>query len=350
MIMIHDLSKLDRDTDEAVQLMNTLSFAYVSTTMPKYAFTHLQRNFQQTLEIIRAGKQPLEWLHLQKVDFPLYIQVLEMWTGPALETLTNAEVITMVTESMSRRRFSEPEFMSRTPIACKKEKLLYIHAAMPYPSKRSLQTHEPELLELLEKHSARPKANADRFKDYVCSHWHVNTTLVDPEWHAYLDDPEREYDLSHDPFEFINRYYSASLKRPEGASCLYDYVSVFFLKVASAIKHLNGRLQVESVHGDFVDLCERVRFGVYNKEDLGEGFEAAFVRPKDFPTFYDRIHMSNVPYDIKCYRPSFESLTNNKQGLYWRASFDLPVRHAPSQEVSIKSCPIKLLAQLTHMA
>lgn len=305
-MLIQDLSETTKDSDEATLIVNTLIFVYFGTMMPDRAFERLHQTIDEALAALKAGTQPLKWAHLYKKDFPMYLRVLTMWKGRALKIFTSTELIDKVTEEMRGRRSMDEDFISRVPVACKKEKLLYVHAAVLYPSRRFLKLFDPEMQVLLENFSGKPKGNAERFKDHLRKHWQINTTLLSPDWWDELDH-KAEYDLSHDPFEAIDNFERLSMEStplswlnqltetPTEAS-FYEFLAPFFADVAEAIKALQGRIQVEVLHGEFIDICEEIRFGIYQKE-CGRGTEATDVelRPKSFPVTFDRIHMSNVP-------------------------------------------------------
>jgi hypothetical protein len=77
---------------------------------------------------------------------------------------------------------------------------------------------------------------------------------------------------------------------------LFDYVTPYFTKVANAIKSLEGRLQVEVIYGELVDVCEKLRFGLHgDQDDLETKAIELDGHPKGFRVSFDRIYLSNVP-------------------------------------------------------
>ncbi|ESZ96903.1 hypothetical protein SBOR_2697 [Sclerotinia borealis F-4128] len=136
------------------------------------------------------------------------------------------------------------------PAACKKENKLYKVTAILLPPERVLQKHDPQMLVLLKDHIDQPKSNAAKFK----------TTFKS----------------------------TGNLTQP--SSMLND--------AAQSIKYLKGRLQVEAIHGDYVDVAEKLRFKLYRDEASSGSPRATvsnIIRRKDFPVLYDRVHLSNVP-------------------------------------------------------
>jgi hypothetical protein len=305
-MLLQDLSETDSDSDEADQVLNTLLFVYLGTMMPDHAFKQLHQTIDKALTALKAGVQPLKWVYLHKEHIPEYLRALTMWKGRALKLYTNLEVIDKITEKMKEMREVQPQFMEITPAVCKKEKLLYLYSTALYPSRRFLKLADPGMQDLLEKFSGKPKANAEKFKTYLREHWHINTTLMSPDWRDAMFNDE-DYDLFHDPFEAIHCLYPGFLEddqqdipketeQTNQPTRLFEYVTPFFLEAANAIKLLEGRLQVEVVYGELIDVCEKLRFGLYQKEDEEETEASDLdVRPKGFPVTFDRIHLSNVP-------------------------------------------------------
>ena len=116
---------------------------------------------------------------------------------------------------------------------------------------------------------------------------------MDKQWH---DDLKRMgyFDVGFDPFELLAHfaYYEVDTQ-PPNPKCLFDHVAPFFKDATKAIKGLDGRLTVEAVLGDYADVAETIQFGLYSGRTDPE--DSGTLRPKGFPTLYDRIHLSNVP-------------------------------------------------------
>lgn len=292
-IMLDDLSYLNMASKEALQLLNTIYFVYMSTMMPPSAFDQLNKTIAKAVNVLATGEQPLKWLYLHQKDTPLYIEALSSWQGRAQKIFTSSEIVKKVTSVMSARR--RPRYLANGRFTYKKEKQLYINASLLYPSKEILRTQDPDLLELLDKYSNHPKTNAQIFKDHLSKHWYFNTTLIDIEWYNNL--PREDFDVGFDPFEALDHFpYDEVSTKPRNPDRLYDHMAPFFIDTAKAIKQLKGRLQVEAILGDYADVAEKIQFGLF-KDMAGEDRCS-----KDFPVLFDRIHLSNVPYvsDFSC--------------------------------------------------
>ena len=294
-LLLDDLSELNETSDEAWMILNTIFFVFTSTMMPEYAYTQLNSTIERALDILTSGGQPLKWLYLHKKDIPRYIAALEFWKYNATKTTTNAKVIACVIKAMaiSPDRGLNKQFGVDKPSQPEEE--LYYQTAALLPCQKILQKYDPVLLELMgpiDKH--RPKAKARVIREHVQRHWHWNTTLMDQEsckeWYHDQMITQDPFDVGFSPFQFYKQFpYHEVSNKPRSPDRLFDHMVPFFADAAQAIKHLGGRLQAEFVRGDYTVIAERLHFGLY--EDVSE--ECA--RPKDFPTIYDRIHLSNVP-------------------------------------------------------
>jgi hypothetical protein len=232
----------------------------------------------------------LKWLYLHEEDIPKYVEASEYWKGRANNIFTNTKIIEKVSSNtlVANIRVHDTQF--------KAERLMYISAAVLYPSKEVLQHRDPEMLELIENHSAKSKSNVSLFIKHVKEHWRFNITLLDIQYLYKLQGKEEEFDLDFDPFKLeIHFPADERVTKPSNPDRLFDHMSPFFTEVANAIKLLGGRLQVEAILGDYIDIAEQIHFGLYSDSPNDTGTGYGRLRPNSFPTQYDRVHLSNVP-------------------------------------------------------
>ncbi|KAF7879570.1 hypothetical protein EAF04_000765 [Stromatinia cepivora] len=290
-MLLEELSGLETTSKEAEEVLTTLFFVFIAVIMPRVAF------------ISPCGMQPLSWIYLHKKDFLLYIQTLESWKGRASTTITAAAAVDEVTRQLRRDQMRLPPAFrgdENVPTPFKKENKLYKFTAILMPPYRVLQNHDLEILTLLQIHIENPGNNAAIFKKHVRDNWNFNTTRMDLDWYDFLED-KHDLDLANDPFLELDHFAPVSKTLPtkvKNPTSLYDYIAPFFLDAANSIKYLRGRLQVEAVCEDYVDVAEKLRFGLYRDKNSSQSSEAAAsdaIRCKSFPVLYDRIHLSNVP-------------------------------------------------------
>lgn len=121
--------------------------------------------------------------------------------------------------------------------------------------------------------------------------------MMDVDWYNNLKsiDSASGIELGHDPFACLDHFSEEAWKsRPKTAAKIYDFP--FFTQTAKAIKQLRDRVLIEVTYGDYVDIAEKIRFGMYRDSDSASSIsDQRSTRPKEFPTSYDRIHLSNVP-------------------------------------------------------
>lgn len=73
LMLLEDLSRLDHYSDEALIILTTLYYTYISPMMPRYAFDQLHKTIDRALDCLKSGRQPIELIFLHNADFPRYI-------------------------------------------------------------------------------------------------------------------------------------------------------------------------------------------------------------------------------------------------------------------------------------
>ncbi|CAG8971364.1 hypothetical protein HYALB_00006913 [Hymenoscyphus albidus] len=295
-MLLEDLSQLDPESEEHTEVLTTIYFIYLAPMIPRFVFERMQQTIDKALSALQSGSQPSKFFYLSKQHFLEYIKVLISWKGSAQTLISPKTVIQAGTRQVSGIH-SMGEDISGVSLKCKAERELYLASLVLQPPTSLLEKYDPVMLELLQKYQSRPRANAPRFRDHLCNHWHINTTMIDEDWYHSMQD-KRDMGFGHDPFEATKKFTDDVLvvKNPER---LYDYMVPFFTEMAKALVILNGRLEIEVVLGDCVDLAERLRFGLFPtteefKSENGEDSDFE-QRPERFPTSFHRIHLSNVP-------------------------------------------------------
>lgn len=295
-MLLEDLSQLDPKSEEYTEVMTTIYFIYIAVMMPRFVFDRMQQTIDRALIALKSRNQPSKVFCLNRQHFPEYIKVLVSWKGSAQTLLPAKKVIQMGTRQVSGLAEMVSNSLEVTR-KCKAERELYLATLVLQPPTSLLEKYDSAMLELLQRYQSRPRANAPRFRDHICKYWEINTTLMDEDWYRDLQNKEH-LDFGHDPYEAAERFTDEVLvaKNPEK---LYDYMVPFFRETAKALVVLEGRLEVEIILGDCVDVAEQLRFGLFPTcgDPTGENGEVSNfeVRPEHFPTSFNRIHLSNVP-------------------------------------------------------
>ncbi|TVY92831.1 hypothetical protein LAWI1_G006042 [Lachnellula willkommii] len=288
-MLLEDLSGVEPGSDKSEMLLNTIFFIYISTVMPPYAFDQMTNTIDRALVLLTKGEQPVSWLYLHEKDMPKYIEALTDWRGKARDFFTSAEMIERVSMKMWLSKVeADGQF--------RKEKQMYISAAVLYPSEKVLRQQDPKMLELIKKHSTKSEANVGIFTKHLRDNWHPNPTLIDVQYYNNLlaRNQEQDFDVGFDPFQSLVHFPADEMvTKPLKPTRLFDHMSPFFQEVANAITFLGNRLQVEAILGDYVDVAEKIQMGFYSS--VTDDDSAGRLRPKEFPTHYDRVHLGNVP-------------------------------------------------------
>ncbi|EPE32773.1 TPR-like protein [Glarea lozoyensis ATCC 20868] len=296
-MLVEELMGLEKGTDEYLEVLSTIYFVYVAVIIPQYALDKMQATISKALNALESRQQPSKLLHLYERHYAEYLKVLKSWQGEALTVLTTKEVFKLAKQQVSQMAMMIGDALDLPP-KCKAERNLYLTSLVLQPPKRMLQKYDPIMLKELQDCANRPQTNTPRLKcrDYLLENWKVNTTMVDVEWYASLGDKD-SIDFGHDPFEAAVKFTDEDMKArpPAKPQCLYDYVSTFFSAVADAFGKLGGRLKVEVLLGDCVDVAEQLRFDLFSSEDGLDSGNTPEVRPKYLPNSFDCVHLSNVP-------------------------------------------------------
>lgn len=97
------------------------------------------------------------------------------------------------------------------------------------------------------------------------------------------------WDVSFDPFSIADKFYEkVKITQPEKPTQIYDYFEPFFMHTAKAFGQLAKDIRVEFNIGDCMAALEEIRHAP-------KVLASDVARPKEFPIYYDRIHMSNIP-------------------------------------------------------
>ncbi|KAH6667869.1 hypothetical protein B0J14DRAFT_173776 [Halenospora varia] len=285
-MMLDELSGLEEGGEEAVMLMNTIYFVYIGTMMPGYTFEQLCEFTEKALNTLKKGEQPLKWLYLHEEDMEKYIEALGDWIGSSKDLFTSAEIVQRVRAAMIWKD-EDAEFLEPNEVAYEKERKCYLKSAVLFPAQKVLEKYDPAISEMVNKSSQTP---VEVFKEHIEENWHFNTTLMDATWYKDL---RQHFDVGFDPFESIRHFPADEMvTKPKKPTRMFDHFAPFFMQAAKAVKFLGGRLQAEAFLGDYVDVAERLQFGLYSNEEDEDDLPH---RPTSFPVLYDRVHLSNVP-------------------------------------------------------
>ncbi|KAF8865276.1 hypothetical protein BDZ45DRAFT_441518 [Acephala macrosclerotiorum] len=76
LMLLDELAVQDPKSDDGLDPLNTIFYAYMGMTMPLCAFKHLYLTIYRALTTLKSGSQPLKWVHLYDLDILQYVKTL----------------------------------------------------------------------------------------------------------------------------------------------------------------------------------------------------------------------------------------------------------------------------------
>lgn len=184
--------------------------------------------------------------------------------------------------------------MKQLATNCEQERKAYSQNAILLPPNRIMELEDPLMYKLFKKIGLE----GDKISKHVLKHSHMNPTFLGLDWCLAIDHPDSTLGIRHDPYDFIDKLGCEEeiLPRKKLTTRLFEHVAPFFEAVAKAIRILDGRLQVELILGDYIDVAERIQFDLFNDPDgVDEGMNIGYLRPQHFPKLYDCVSVRNLP-------------------------------------------------------
>ncbi|KAF7897281.1 hypothetical protein EAF00_005509 [Botryotinia globosa] len=232
-------------------------------------FELLQEIIAELLRRMRNGQRPLEWIYLSEADVASCIQALENWVsaGRVATLFTAKEVMESTMSTMDDSIYSNKsdEYWAHIGFHSNKEKELYCATGVLLQCLQAMQRHDPKLADLSLKALHNPRGRESRlFMAHVMTdNWAFNPTQLNWDSHTDIGNGEPRVFLRFDPFNLVSRL-----------------------------------LKVEMVKGDYIDVAERIHFGLHYDPTQSQALDTGdigYPRPKDFPSIYHRMTLSYVP-------------------------------------------------------
>lgn len=305
-LLLEELSdKKSLNLEKAKEILATLFYTYMNHIMPPQAYRKLQATISKAILLLDQPTATLSWFDVLQKDRGAIKHALELWqhkTSQMFSTNTFRFRIALDTAQQSMSPWTpEPGEMPPLAKGLEKDKILYDRAGITLPPP-SFSEQDPMKVGQLVADRSFPKNITADWLAKLDSTWMPNITLMDVEQvrqHAKIGIPfERmDIDLATDLFTQWTEYIQTP--HPENPKCLFDYAEGYFLILATAFAHLKGRLRVEPILGEMCETFEKMKLGVYtdrkNKPVPGQTASSLDKPGEDYPTVYNRVHLSNVP-------------------------------------------------------
>ncbi|KAI1388457.1 uncharacterized protein F4822DRAFT_429081 [Hypoxylon trugodes] len=266
-------------TNEAtkeVSLM-TVSYLFCTQIIPSFVWEKLQETINGLVGKLKEKQQPLDFVHIPVSQVEQYIEVLMSWQkGPATDWKTPQARGVWPASPPAEKDEHYPE--------CQADHQVFDDFAVLFPPIAVLANFEPKLFALVTRYQSGDRNVRKFIARYLDNHWRVNVTLIDVKWDALWRQPEDELDIGQN--------------NPRVADWLTQKWSKldFFDAVASSIPSLGGRLTIEMIIGDMMDVLERLRYGLLDRSKQGGDVDNPKLPTSvDWPQTYHIIHMNNIP-------------------------------------------------------
>jgi hypothetical protein len=283
------LDELTKNEDSSLEIINAVFFIFCTAIMPAGAYGWLQSTISKAIRALETGTGMPSWVKVPSSDHPLVLQVLESWKNKAPQLYSNSFFVTETLRAMHR---SEPFSMDgySVPEECRGEVYCYWRTLALRPPRALMHKDELELEKLFRVCDTKKSSSAaSTVQTYIEANWKQNVTMFDVEWEKV---GEHFRDNRPDVWRFPDQLFSASrLPRPKHANGIFNYIGHFFGFILSALKNLEGRLEVHTSVGDITQVLESFRYDPAESiEPLGDE-QGEDLSPRKF----DRIHLSNIP-------------------------------------------------------
>jgi hypothetical protein len=184
-----------------------------------------------------------------------------------------------------------------------------------------LDTEVPDLTNAYKQfNESNPRDLPQSILEPVDANWASNITMIDLQWQRTRELGEMSVDVSFNPFELGYCLEGMGFGKVFGdAYGLFDHIELFFSGVVFCLSFMKNRVEIEACIGDLLGVLEQIRSGVVGHRDQRVGQPAAStgvhkddssrqvpaIRPSpsneherpldEYPSMYDRIHISNIP-------------------------------------------------------
>ncbi|KAK5129040.1 hypothetical protein LTR85_000373 [Meristemomyces frigidus] len=327
-LMLDELAGYEGDPEGMHKslLVPCLYYTYLAPIMPRGVYDVLQKRIKLAVDMLEGRKDLPPFLDVPQLYRDGILKILKEWQGEALaeyptERVRKAAALYRAIEKsqmmhqMGAFAFGPFGGPPESPAGCEDEESFYDSCGvLPLTSNR-YKLYRPELRKCIEQSTGRQvrdlKALAQKAVSIADATWATNVTQVDLAWQRNRPDDNVDIDVGENPFNFASKMADIGLVPPNPKG-LYDYVSYWFLTVASALSSLKSRIKIEACVGDITAVLEQVRYGVVghrqqpdqrgpntlpppNTVEEAAMTELSLNDVNEYPTTYDRIHLSNIP-------------------------------------------------------
>ncbi|KEQ71506.1 hypothetical protein M436DRAFT_74564 [Aureobasidium namibiae CBS 147.97] len=294
-LLLEELTdKRSLNQEKAEEILATLFYTFMNHIMPPQAYKKLQMTITKAIRLLAQPTTTLSWFDVLQKDRGAVIKALTLWqhkTSQMFSTNTFRLKIAIDTANQSMSPWTpEPGDMPPPAKGLAKDKILYDRAGITLPPP-SFSNQDPIKARELVADKSFPKNITASWLSKLDSTWMPNVTPIDVDQvnqqaKAGIPTELMDIDLATDLFAQWADYIQTP--HPRNSKCLYDYAEGYFLVLASALTHLRGRPRVEPILGEMCETFEKMRLVP------GQTGDSPGKPAEDYPTVYNRVHLSNV--------------------------------------------------------
>lgn len=289
--------------------MRCLYYTYLAPIMPAPVHDTLQQKIRDAIDRLENRKPMLPCLDVSADFRPDVLKVLREWQGEAGDDFPASKLRSSV---VSQRALSDEQqkmrfgslYQTTTPPGCEKQELFYRKTGILLLSSNPTG-HAKELQRAYELFDpSKPDEFEKGFLKAVDASWKTNPTMIDLHWERGRDAHPSDSTLAHDPFSLGDGLHMGGFALPDKTHGLFGMLKPFFFAAATAIAQLGDKLKIEACVGDITSILEQIRYGVVGHRQQADVTDSDSDDPPisvpgqdtdDYPSKYDRIHLSNIP-------------------------------------------------------
>lgn len=287
-----------------IEALTVASYFYVTPVMPAYAWNRIHATIERLLDCFDNSEQPISWVHIPVVVQATVRPTLECWKqgpGGPYSTERFRELVKQDNSQAQMHVMSMFGDLGPDPTFphLKSERRLYKDISVILPHPNLLNTHDPELVTILQDYRKKSTSAKERLSAHINSQWKPNFTLADIVCDNENAIPERmpHPDMSLSPFDLVGSLITGWLGEPGASSfsgnTLMTIADSYFIMIGKAMASLRDRLMVEVCFGEMANCLENMQYQTVDR--FASESESKDCLLSKWPHKYHVIHMSNIP-------------------------------------------------------
>ncbi|KAJ3954397.1 hypothetical protein N0V92_009090 [Colletotrichum tropicale] len=290
--------------------LTVMSYMFSSAFMPSFAAEKMLEHIRTVIDELEeqgdgVGSDFLGMLYLPRETRMQVVRKLKQWAEPLGEKYARKRLRPLMMKNLEIEKFRRSMMLNfdaaKVPYENRSDQE-FNELGVVFGNQVFIRRREPELLPLLDAFRSGQQDSTAELLKYIDTHWVVNPTVLDMDYQ-----PRREQEIrasqglsevppgfDWNPAEMIKSL--RSFLSTESEEHVLKIVSEYFEHFSLAMMTLHSRIKIEVIAGEMADVLDRIRHGNLEHR-LQRPNDVEAVDPTRFPREYDRIHMSNIPFN-----------------------------------------------------